>query len=231
VRVTITRTEAVRGVRERIGATLHAYGEMQLIDIPAQFLRVPEPGREPEHDAPSGNAFRDFFGLGAGHPARVLRGGRLPDLGGLADEVQDAVRELWEHAGCTVDDVAGLDGRLLIVHDPAGYLISLSRHADDDPILTVASPPLAPERLDRGFAAGLLSGTALGCLGPCAGSVVPSAAVPALAGMGILHWAWVPLFLLVTAGSLWQRETRRFGAGLLISGALFGITVAGIVSV
>ena len=46
--------------------------------------------------------------------------------------------------------------------------------------------------------------------------------VPALASL----WGWIPLFLLVAVGGLYLPETRRFGAGLLVSGAVVGITVA-----
>ena len=53
-------------------------------------------------------------------------------------------------------------------------------------------------------------------------AVGPIAAVPALASL----WGWMPLFLLIAVGCLYLPETRRFGAGLLVSGAVVGITVA-----
>ena len=140
------------------------------------------------------------------------------------------VGELWRSTGCPVDDHTGLDGRLLVVHDPAGYLVTLTRHGEDDPLLTVGSPPLAPQLVERGLLAGLLSGLALGCLGPCVASVGPMAAFPSLAGLDAPYWGWLPLFLLVTGVSLWRPETRRFGLGLLVTGAAVGFTVAGIVS-
>jgi hypothetical protein len=40
----------------------------------------------------------------------------------------------------------------------------------------------------------------------------------------------VPLYLMVGLGTLWLPETRKFGAGVLISGAVIGITVAGVFS-
>jgi hypothetical protein len=170
--------------------------------VPAQFLRAPE--------SPAGGQ-------------RVLRGGRLPEGD---DEVFDVVADLWRGAGCRVEDAAGLDGRLLAAYDPAGYVVTLARHGLDDPILTVASPPLPAPFMDRGLAAGLLAGLAVGCAGPCVARVGPSAIIPGLAS----YWGWVPLFLLVVGGSLYLPETRRFGAGLAASGLLIGITVAVIFS-
>jgi len=112
----------------------------------------------------------------------------------------------------------------------AGYLLTLTRHGDDDPILTVASPPAAARFAGRALLAGLLSGVGLGCLGPCATAVLPATAMPVLAGTGAPYWGWVPIYLLVGVGSLWRPETRRFGAGLLAGGAIVGGTVAGIFS-
>jgi hypothetical protein len=275
------RTEAVRGVEERLAATLHAYPGLRLDPIPAQFLRVPETGAPPQYPRSPGAAWSSssgpgnlgpggfqpgegwsgsagrggvragafpgtpgsreaespglvmpsiarFFG-GGGH--RVLRGGHLRDLGGdAAAEAYDLIRELWESAGCPVDDVTGLDGRMLVVHDPAGYLITVTRHGGDDPILTVASPPIASQFLERGLLAGLLSGLLFGCGGPCVSSVGPMTMFPAMVGLSATYWGWVPLFALVVGVTLWRPETRRFGAGLLVAGALVGFTVAGIVS-
>ena len=199
-----TRAEAARGVEERLATTLHAHGGLELDRIPAQFLQAPpaRPGEGP----------------------RLLRGGRLPHLGETAGQVCADVRELWEHAGCRVEET----GDLLVLHDPAGYVITLTRHGDEDPVLTVASPPLPPQLVDRGLLAGLLAGVALGCGGPCAFSVGPMTAFPSLAGLAAPFWAWVPLFLLVGGISVGRPETRRFGAGLLLSGAVVGATMAGV---
>jgi hypothetical protein len=203
----LTRAEATRGVAGRLEATVAAYPGLRVATVPAQFLRDPSPPA-------------------AGR--RLLRGGRLPEAGG---EVFDVVADLWRHAGGEVEDTTGLDGRMLLVRDPDGYLITLARHGADDPILTVASPAVPSGFLDRGLVAGLLSGLAAGCLGPCVTTVVPKSIFPALAGVHALFWAWVPLFVLVAGGCLYLPETRRFGAGLLITGALLGITVATVFSV
>ncbi len=243
------RAETVRGVEERLAATLHAYPGLRLDPIPAQFLRLPEPAGPPDghHGGVRAGAYPGargprqaaspglvmpsivrFFG-GGGH--RVLRGGHLRDLGGdAAGEAYDLIRELWESAGCPVDDVTGLDGRMLVVHDPAGYLVTVTRHGDDDPILTVASPPLASQVVERSLLAGLLSGLVFGCAGPCVSSVGPMTMFPAMVGLSATYWGWVPLFALVAGVTLGRRETRRFGAGLLVAGVLVGFTVAGIVS-
>jgi hypothetical protein len=191
-------------VADRLDATVDAYPGLLVEPIPAQFLR-----------RPAGEA---------GY--RVLRGGHLPDLGDAALEVFEVVAELWRDADCQVDDAAGLDGRLLTVHDPDGYLITLSRQGEDDPILTVASPPLPSPFIDRGLLAGLLAGLGAGCLGPCVSSVGVSALAPALSS----YWGWLPLFLLVAVGSVYLPETRRFGAGLLLSGLLVGVTIAAVFS-
>jgi hypothetical protein len=203
----LSRADAVRGVEERLATTVHAYPGLRHDPIPAQFLRVPDAAQAEDGQ-------------------RVLRGGRLPDVGDAADDVFAVVDELWRESGCRVEDAAGLDGRMLVVHDPAGYLITLVRHEADDPILTVASPPLPVPYLDRGVLAGLTAGLGVGCLGPCVGSVGPSAVVPALAGAHAGFWAWIPLFLLVAGVCLYLPETRRFGAGLLAGGSVVGLTVA-----
>lgn len=243
------RAEATQGVEQRLAATLHAYPGLRLDPIPAQFLRIPETaeptgagerlragaypgGRGPrQNDGPGlsvPSSLASFFG-GGGH--RVLRGGHLRDVGGdAAGEAYDLIRELWESCGCPVDDVIGLAGRMLIVHDPAGYLITVTRQDEDDPILTVASPPLGSQFVERGLVAGLLSGLAFGCLGPCVSGVGPMTMFPSMVGLNAAYWGWVPLFALVSGVTLWRPETRRFGAGLLVGGALVGFTVAGIVS-
>jgi hypothetical protein len=224
-------------VEQRLAATVQAYPGLRLISVPAQFLRLPEEVDPPDElfgEPGRTSAFADFFGAGSGGK-RLLRGGRLPDLGGPApggvtDEVYDVVRDLWTESGCRVDDATGLDGRLLVVHDPAGYVLALTRQGSDDPILTVASPPLPPHLVDRGLLAGLLSGLSLGCLGPCAASLGTMRAIPALAGRGVIYWGWLPLFMLFTGLCLWRPETRRFGAGLLLGGTVVGITVTSIIT-
>ncbi|GIF02016.1 hypothetical protein [Paractinoplanes rishiriensis] len=201
------RDEAERGVEDRLATTVSAYPGLRVVTVPAQFLRLPD------------------FATAAGGQ-RVLRGGRLPEVGDAADDVFGSVAELWRDAGCRVEDAAGLDGRLLVVHDPAGYLLTLTRHGADDPILAVASPPLPVPYLDRSLLGGLATGLAVGCLGPCVSSAGPSWVLPALAGSPVMYWAWVPLFALVAGVCLYRPETRRFGAGLLAGGGILGLAVA-----
>ncbi|WP_203732205.1 hypothetical protein [Paractinoplanes durhamensis] len=196
-----SRAEVTQGVNQRLEATLHADPSLRLEPVPAQFLRTPE--------TRSG--------------IRIVRGGRLPEAG---DEAFDLVAELWREAGGRVEEASGLDGRLLVVHDPAGYIISLTRHSGEDPILTVASPAIPAPFLDRGLMSGLLAGLVVGCLGPCATTVIPSAAFPGLAGTHLTYWAWIPLFLVIVGGSLYLPEARRFGVGLLVGGVLIGLPIA-----
>ncbi|WP_433360641.1 hypothetical protein ACQPZX_27080 [Actinoplanes sp. CA-142083] len=198
----MSRSEATRGVEQRLTATVHAYPGLRVEAVPAQFLRMP---------------------LAHSGGRRVLRGGRLPEAD---DEVFEVIAELWRDAGCQVTDGPGEDGRLLQVEDADGYVISLARHGLDDPILTVASPAFPAPFLDRGLAAGLMAGGAVGCLGPCVAKVGPSAIIPGLSS----YWGWVPIFVLVLAGSLWFPETRRFGIGLAITGTLIGVTISAVFS-
>lgn len=197
-----SRAEVTQGVEERLAASLYAYPGLRLEAVPAQFLRMPA--------TPEGGT-------------RVLRGGRLPEAD---DEAFDVIAALWREAGCRIEDAAGLDGRVLEAHDPGGYLVTVARHGLDDPILTVASPPLPTPFLDRGLLAGLLSGLAIGCLGPCVSRVGPSGPVAGLSS----YWGWVPIFVLVVAGSLYFPETRRFGLGLAATGLLVGGTIAAVFS-
>jgi hypothetical protein len=200
-RAGLSRAEVTQGVQQRLDATLHAYSGLHLEPVPAQFLRKPP----------------TTAGI------RILRGGRLPEAG---DEAFDVIAELWRHAGGQVEDASGLDGRLLVAQDPAGYVISLARHDGEAPILTVASPAIAAPYLDRGLLAGIGAGFAVGCLGPCATTIIPSAALPALADTHATYWAWLPLFLLIAGGSIYFPDTRRFGVGLLIAGVLVGLPIA-----
>ena len=206
-----TRAAATRGVEQRLAATVDAYPGLDVEPVPAQFVRIP-----------------DTAGVVASSPRgrRVLRGMRLPAY--AADEVYSLFADLWRQAGCEVRDVSGADGRLLVVYDPDGYLLTLAQLEERDPMLTVASPPLAPAVVDRGLLAGLAGGLVAGCLGPCVSAVGPLAAFPSLAGLAAPFWGWVPLFLLIGVGSLLWPETRRFGAGLLISGATVGGAVAAV---
>ncbi len=203
----MSRSEVTRGVEQRLDTTLHAYPGLRLAPIPAALLKSP-PTRT---------------------GVRVLRGGHLPGLGEHTGEVYDATRDLWEQAGCLIDDTTGPDGRILVVHDPTGYVITLSHHPGDDLMLTVASPPLPARLIDPPLLAGMLGGLALGCIGPCS-AVGPMTLFPALSGLAAPFWGWIPLYLLLGVGSIWRPETRRFGAGLLASGALVGVTVAWIFS-
>jgi hypothetical protein len=203
----LARADAVRGVEDRLATTVHACPGLRHEPIPAQFLRLPDVAT-------------------AGGGQRVLRGGRLPEVGDAADDVFAVVGELWRHAGCRVDDDAGPGERLLVVHDPDDYLIILARHGADDPVLTVASPPLPVPYLDPALLAGLAAGLGVGCLGPCVTSVGPSTVLPALAGAHPGLWAWVPLFLLVSGVCVYLPETRRFGTGLLAGGGVVGLAVA-----
>lgn len=197
------RAEATEGVEQRLETTLHALPGLRLAPVPPSRLTSP-PTRE---------------------GVRVLRGGRLPELGELTDEVYGVIRELWEQAGCRIEGY----GRTLVVHDPSGYVITLTQQPGDEPVLTVASPPIPARLVDPPLLAGLLGGLALGCVGPCA-AVGPMTLFPSLAGLSAPFWGWVPLYLLIGVGSVWRPETRRFGAGLLVSGALVGISVAWVFS-
>ena len=203
----MSRADATIGVEQRLETTLHAYPGLTLDPLPPLLLKAPP----------------------AGSGQRIVRGGRLPGLGEHTDDVYDATRELWEQAGCRVQDATGRDGRALVLLDPAGYVITLTPDPGDDPILTVASPPVPVRLVDPPLLAGLLGGLALGCVGPCA-AVGPMTAFPSLAGLAAPFWGWVPLYLLIGVGSVWWPETRRFGAGLLVSGALVGATVAWVFS-
>jgi hypothetical protein len=200
-----SRTTVTPGVEQRLEATLHALPGVRFERLPPALLRSPPGG------------------------SRILRGGRLPGLGDHAAEIYDVTRDLWQQAGCRVDDTTSHDGRLLLVHDPAGYVITLIQFPGDDPVLTVASPPLRTRLIDPPLLAGLLSGLALGCIGPCS-AVGPMTVFSSLAGSAVPFWGWVPLYLLIGLGSVWRPETRRFGAGLLTSGAAVGIVVAWVFS-
>ncbi len=193
------------GVEQRLETTLHALPGVRYEPLPTALLKPPPGG------------------------SRILRGGRLPGLGEHAADVYDATHELWQQSGCRVDDSVGRDGRVLVVHDPAGYVITLTQFPGDDPVLTVASPPLQARLIDPALLAGLLGGLALGCVGPCA-AVGPMSVFSSLAGSAVPFWAWVPLYLLIGVGSVWRPETRRFGAGLLAGGAAVGILVAWVFS-
>ena len=193
----LSRAEVTEGVQRRLETTLHAYEGTVLISIPPSQLPAPP--------TPAG--------------VRILRGGRLSGLGEHTGDVYEAVRHVWE--GCRIEGA----GRTLVVHDPAGYVITLTQAPGDDPILTVASPPVPARLIDPPLLAGLLGGLALGCVGPCF-AMGPMRLFPSTAGLAAPFWAWVPLYLLIGAGAVWRPETRRFGAGLLASGALVGITVA-----
>ncbi|MCY1138425.1 hypothetical protein OWR29_10490 [Actinoplanes sp. Pm04-4] len=199
------RAELVRGVEQRLEATLHAFPGLRLDPIPAALLTAPPPA------------------------TRILRGGRLPGLGDHTQEVYEVTRDLWQQAGCRVNETGPADGRTLIVNDPAGYVITLTQHPGDDPVLTVASPPQQARLVDPPLLAGLVAGLALGCVGPC-GAMGSMTLFPAMAGWSGPFWAWVPLYLLIGVGSVWRPETRRFGAGLLGSGALVGVMVAWVFS-
>ncbi|WP_250037957.1 hypothetical protein [Paractinoplanes maris] len=200
-----SRAELIRGVEQRLETTLHAFPGLRLEPIPAALLKSPPPA------------------------TRILRGGRLPGLGEHTPEVYEATRELWQHSGCRVEETGPRDGRVLVVHDPAGYVITLTQHPGDDPVLTVASPPQQARLIDPPLLAGLLGGLALGCLGPCA-AIGSIRLFPSMAGWSGPFWAWVPLYLAIGVGSVWRPETRRFGAGLLASGAVIGVLVAWVFS-
>ncbi|WP_250002679.1 hypothetical protein [Actinoplanes sp. M2I2] len=200
-----SRAEVTRGVEQRLETTLHAYPGLRLDPVPAALLTSPPPA------------------------TRVVRGGRLPLLGDETPEVYDVTRDLWQQSGCRVVDSGPGDGRRLVIEDPAGYVITLVQHPGDDPVLTVASPPLPARLIDPPLLAGLLSGLALGCIGPCA-AVGPMTLFPSMAGLAAPFWAWVPLYLLIGVGSVWRPETRRFGIGLLATGALVGVAVAWVFS-
>jgi hypothetical protein len=105
------------------------------VPVPAQFLRLPAAAVAPD-EKPG---------------RRLTAGARLPGLCGGAEAVFAAVADLWRGGGCRVSDAVGLDGRLTVAHDAAGYLLVLAREGAADPILTVASPPLSPRRSAGAF--------------------------------------------------------------------------------
>ncbi|MCW2142413.1 hypothetical protein BXY51_007003 [Actinoplanes cyaneus] len=195
-----------RGVDERITATLRA------CQVPADAVVPfpPHPGVIGPEPGPPG--------------VERLRAGMRIDRLPPGTDLFGAAAELWRRGGCQVTETHTATGPALTGVDPQGYLLHLT--AGPPAVLVVASPPL-PHR-NRGLGPGIAAGVILGPLGTClsfTGNLDTSGG-----GSPLAVWLWLPFLLLIGGLLLIRPATRRFGAGLLIGGAVTGIVLSGICS-
>ncbi|GAB1694627.1 hypothetical protein [Krasilnikovia sp. M28-CT-15] len=141
------------------------------------------------------------------------------------DQVFAAVAEHCGRTGYQVTDTGGLDGRLLIARDPAGYGLTLRQESIEPPILIVASPEVPAWSTGGKITAGVATGMAVGFLGPCV-----SVAITPQPSHGSPYLPWAPVFGLAVLVCLIHPPFRAFGIGLLISGSVVGIAMAGLCS-
>ncbi|BFU42175.1 hypothetical protein [Krasilnikovia sp. MM14-A1004] len=135
-----------------------------------------------------------------------------------------------QRTGYEITDATGMDGRLLIARDPAGFVVTLHQQAAEAPILIVASPVQPGLSTSGRIWAGVATGAAAGFFAPCIAGLSPLSDLPHLVGLDAPWFAWVPFFALAVLGLLIHPTSRWFGTGVLIGGSVVGITMASICS-
>ena len=102
----------------------------------------------------------------------------------------------------------------------AGFVLVLRDHAGRTE-LYVVSPIL--QASTAGLYGGIAVGAAIGLVGPCFSMAILQGLAGEHAFLG-----FVPLVLLLGGVLLIEPDTRQFGVGLLIGGAVTGIVTAGL---
>jgi len=125
----------------------------------------------------------------------------------------------WEQNGLQPHSWVSPEGLVLVGVTVAGFVLVLRNRE-----LYVVSPILAPPR--AGLLAGLAVGAAIGFVGPC----FSLATFQRWFDEQVAFLGFVPLVLLLGGALLVSPDTRQFGLGLLIGGALTGIVTAGLCS-
>ncbi|GAB1643251.1 hypothetical protein [Krasilnikovia sp. MM14-A1259] len=139
-----------------------------------------------------------------------------------------AVTEHCRRSGYQVTDAGGMNGRLLVATDPAGYAVTLRQQAGEPPILIVASPP-RPRLSSSGKTwIGVAAGAVVGFVLPCLTGLSPLSDLPYVVSANAQWFVWVPFFALGVLGCLLHPAARPFGVGLLIGGSVVGIAMASI---
>jgi hypothetical protein len=116
------------------------------------------------------------------------------------------------------------DGEILVgVLPGAGFVLVLRRHAGRAELYVVS--PILP-KTGAGLYAGIAAGAVVGLVGPCFSTLT----FQRLLGDQVAYLGFVPVVLLLGGALLISPDTRQFGVGLLIGGAITGIVTAGICS-
>lgn len=129
----------------------------------------------------------------------------------------------WEQNGLQPHSWSAPVGPVLVGVHLAGFVLVLRGHAGRTD-LYVVSPILSTSR--AGLYGGIAVGAAIGFVGPCFSTLT----FQQWFGDHLAFLGFVPVILLLGGGLLISPDTRQFGVGLLIGGAITGIVTAGICS-
>lgn len=126
----------------------------------------------------------------------------------------------WEQSGLQPQSWSTPEGSVLVGVTSAGFVLVLRDHAGRAE-LYVVSPIL--QTSNAGLYGGIAVGAAIGLVGPCFSMAMFQGLAGEHAFLG-----FVPLVLLLGGALLLGPDTRQFGVGLLIGGAITGIVTAGV---
>ncbi|MCU7728658.1 hypothetical protein ODJ79_33515 [Actinoplanes sp. KI2] len=200
----MNRAQALRDAR-LLGASLLAR-----VDPPLTGVPIPSPSLP-------------FFALPADEAGeRVCQAMTLRAPDGV--DVFALLDDDWRQIGVLPHTWSSPEGPILVgVHPAAGFVLVVCRHAGDH-VLYVVSPILSASR--AGLYGGIAVGAAIGLVGPCFAVL----AFRALNDPDRTLLGFVAAVLLLGGALLISRDTRQFGVGLLIGGAITGIATAGMCS-
>jgi hypothetical protein len=137
--------------------------------------------------------------------------------------VFDVLAEDWRQNGVQPHSWSSPEGPILVGVHLSGFVLVVRRHAGIHE-LYVVSPILSASRAR--LYGGIGVGAVIGLVSPCFTVLVFEAwSGPATALLG-----FVPVVLLLGGALLISPDTRQFGVGLLIGGAITGIATAGVCS-
>jgi len=131
--------------------------------------------------------------------------------------------EDWAQNGIPPQSWSSPEGPVLVGVHPAGFVLVFRNQAGRHE-LYVVSPILSPSAV--GLYTGIVVGAAIGLVGPCFSLLL----LQRLFDERVAFLGFVPVVLLLGGALLLWPDTRQFGVGLLIGGAITGIVTAGICS-